>query len=430
MKFKFSFLFFSAILANACLAQQIVVTPGKASAIYDIGEKVTWRVEVTGDKAATVKSADYVLKRSGLSVIKKDTLDLSNGSGTIEVSLSEPGTILGDITTTIDGKKHHNVIGAAIAPDKIQPVSPRPADFDEFWAAKIKQLAEIPANPKLEPADAGNAKVEYFKIQMDNINGSHVYGQLAKPKGEGKFPAVLILQWAGVYNLPKSRVIDQAKHGWLALNIMPHDLPFDQPDAYYKKLANTTLKNYWTIGAEDRDTTYFLRMYLSCIRAADYLTGRPDWDGKTFVVMGNSQGGQQTIMLAGLYPKVTAMMAMVPSSCDVTGPKAGRAIGYPNWADQAHEKKNEKILETARYYDPVNFASGIKCPALIAPGLLDETSPPTGVLAAFNQITSTKQLLLLVNSNHQGDHNAQAPFNTLSEQWLAAIIKGNSVPLK
>src|ERR1019366_8826020 len=141
------------------------------------------------------------------------------------------------------------------------------------------------------------------------------------------------------------------------------------------------------------------------------------------------QGGQQAIMVAGLYPTVTAMMAMVPSSCDVTGPRIGRAIGYPNWADQAREKHNDKILETARYFDPVNFASDIKCPALIAPGLLDETSPPTGVFTAFNQITSPKQLLILVNSNHAGDHNSQAPFNNLAEQWLNAIKQGKVVPL-
>ncbi len=128
-------------------------------------------------------------------------------------------------------------------------------------------------------------------------------------------------------------------------------------------------------------------MYLSCYRAMDYLSQMPDWDGKTLVVMGTSQGGQQAIMIAGLYPGVTAMMAMVPSSCDVTGPTIGRAIGYPNWADQAKEKHNDAILQTGRYFDPVNFASRIKCPALIAPGLRDETSPPTGVFAAFNQIT-------------------------------------------
>jgi hypothetical protein len=38
-------------------------------------------------------------------------------------------------------------------------------------------------------------------------------------------------------------------------------------------------------------------------------------------------------------------------------------------------------------------------------------------------------LLILVNSNHAGDHNAQAPFNNLAEQWLNAIKQGKPVPL-
>jgi cephalosporin-C deacetylase-like acetyl esterase len=422
----FAYLFACLAIGQVCHAQKIVITPGKPSCVYDIGEPITWKIEVHGDNASTIKQANYVLKQCGLTIIKQGVLDLSSGSASLDASLNEPGTLLLEITTTISPKPA--LAGAAIAPYKVQPTSPRPDDFDDFWIAKIKQLEAIPANPQLEPVDVGNPKVEYFKITMDNINGSHIYGQLAKPKGPGKYPALLIPQWARVYGLPKSRVVDRARNGWIALNIMPHDLPFDQPAAYYKDLAKTTYKNYWTFGADNRDTTTFLRMYLSCYRAMDYLTQMPDWDGKTLVVMGTSQGGQQSIMIAGLYPKITAMLAMVPSSCDVTGPTIGRAIGYPNWADQAKEKHNDAILQTGRYFDPVNFASRIKCPALIAPGLRDETSPPTGVFAAFNQIQAPKELLILVNSNHSGDNNTQAPYNNRAEVWLRAIAQGKPVP--
>jgi hypothetical protein len=34
-----------------------------------------------------------------------------------------------------------------------------------------------------------------------------------------------------------------------------------------------------------------------------------------------------------------------------------------------------------------------------------------------------------VNSNHQGDNNAQAPYNNLAEVWLKAIEQGKTVPL-
>jgi hypothetical protein len=74
--------------------------------------------------------------------------------------------------------------------------------------------------------------------------------------------------------------------------------------------ANYTLKRngltiYYTQGNTNRDKSYFPRMYLSCYRAAEYLTQRPDWDGRTLVVMGTSMGGQQAIVTAALYPKVT-----------------------------------------------------------------------------------------------------------------------------
>src|SRR5260221_5505307 len=109
-------------------------------------------------------------------------------------------------------------------------------------------------------------------------------------------------------------------------------------------------------------------MYLGCYRAAQYLSERPDWNGTTLVVMGTSQGGQQAIVTSGLHPKITAMMANVPAGADVTGPRAGRAAGFPYWSNYATWNKNEKVIETGRYFDTVNFASRVKCPSLVALG--------------------------------------------------------------
>ncbi len=413
-------------------AQKIKITPNKASCIYDIDEPIIWKVEAIGDDAASIKQVNYNLKKCGLTTIKKGTLDLSSGPATLETSLDEPGTILAEITTTINDKPVRILAGAAIAPYKVQPASTHPDDFDAFWSSRQNQRAGEPYPQIL------NYKRSTSTIQK-SITSKSRWTTSTAPTSTASLPNQVmprkkilpcthIPQWAGVYGLPQSRVTDRARQGWIALNIMPHDLPFDRPDSYYKKLFRTTYRNYWTFGADNRDTTTFLRMYLSCYRAMDYLTQMPEWDGKTLVVMGTSQGGQQAIMIAGLYPKVSAMLAMVPSSCDVTGPTIGRAIGYPNWYDQAKEKHNEAILQTARYFDPVNFASRIKCPALIAPGLRDETSPPTGVFAAFNQINAPKELLILVNSNHSGDGNAQAPYNNRAEVWLKAIAQGKPVP--
>ncbi len=405
----------------------VSVLPDKKDGVYKIGETITWNLTVTSRATTRYTSAHYILKKCGMTVFKEGDIDLSSGSATIQSSLDEPGTIMVEVHRGAS-RTRIGLGGAAIAPEQIKPSLPRPDDFDAFWAAKVAELEKIPPNVQLEEADSGNPNVQYFKVTMDNVNGKHIHAQLALPKKEGKYPAILMPQWAGIYSLPKSRVVDRAKTGWIAINIMPHNLPFDQPDSYYRQQSRT-LGNYAMIGAEDKDTSYFVAMYLSVYRCADYLTSRPEWDGKNLVSMGTSMGGQQTIVIGGLYPKITAILALVPSSCDVGGQTQGRLIGYPNWGDQA--KKNPKILETGRYFDPVNFASHIKCPALISMGFIDETSPPAGVYTAIDQMQGTVEAFPLVDSDHQGGAPSgprQVPYVKRAELWHKAIAAGEPVP--
>lgn len=443
-------LFVSALVASA---QTLTFTPLKSGGIYETGEKIGWTIEVAGDQKPGVVS--YVLKKNGAVAYKTDTVDLSSGKATIETSLDEPGSVLLEITLPVPppaapaaaatadaaitrpanatparggrgNRPPRALAGAMVAPRKLQPASPRPADFDAWWTQKIAQLHAIPANPQLTPGESGKDGVDYALLQMDNINGTRVQGQIAKPKREGRFPALLILQWAGVYPLQKQWVIDRAAEGWLALNILPHDLPPTEPAAFYQG----KLGNYASLGQEDREQSYFLRMYLGDYRAADYLAAHPNWDGRTLVVMGTSMGGQQTFATAGLHPKITAMMAMVPAGADNTGPEHGRASSYPGWANATKTRSDPRILETGRYFDSAHFASRVKVPALVAMGFIDETCPPVSVWAALNQLKGPVEPLPLINSPHQDNpRGVQRPWQVRSAEWLAAIVKGEAVKM-
>ena len=128
------------------------------------------------------------------------------------------------------------------------------------------------------------------------------------------------------------------------MNIEPHDVMPDQPKEYYDALP-AELKKYNTIETRNRDKNYFLYMYLADIRAVDYLASRPDWDGKTLVVMGTSMGGQQSLCAAGLNPKVTAMLINVPAGADANGNAHGRKIGYPFW-----DVNDPQVLKTAAVF--------------------------------------------------------------------------------
>jgi len=417
--------------AASAMAQRIVVTADHADGIYKAGETVHWSLKWEGDAAAPA-SVDYVLKKGGRTEVGKGTAMLADGAGSVEAKLENPGALLLEVRQPGGQGRRNRALGGVVAsPDQIKPSSERPADFDRFWAAKIKDLRAIPANPKLEPGDASKPNVSYWKITMDNIRGSHIQGQIARPAEGTKFPALLIVQWAGVYGLQKSWVTDRAADGWLALNIEAHDIPIDQPASFYTDQANGPLKNYPAIGNDDRETSYFLRMYLSCYRAAQYLSERPDWDGKTLVVMGGSQGGQQTLVTAGLHPKITAALADVPAGCDMLGPDVGRQPGWPDWYDQASGKDPAKVHETSRYFDAVNFASRIRCPILVGAGLIDETCPPEGVLAATNQIKSPKEVILYPKGGHQDENGTHGAYTKRCwSAWMPALLHGKPAPVQ
>ncbi|CAN5573691.1 hypothetical protein BH10PLA1_BH10PLA1_07970 [soil metagenome] len=403
-------------------ATQIVIKPANVTGVYKVGELIAWNITVTGD-AAAVRDAKYVLKLGALKAGPEQKLDLSSGSATVQTKLDEPTNVQLVLDANIDGKAAHVLGGAVADPDKIIRSAKRPADFDAFWDAKLKQLRAIPPNPRVEP-QADIDDVDYAKITLDNIHGSHVYGQIAKPKGAAKRPAILIVQYAGVYPLNKDGVVRRAKAGWLAMNIMAHDLPFDRDAQFYKEQKLGPLQNYTAIGGEDRETSYFLRMYLACVQSVDYLASRDDWDGKTLVVIGTSQGGQQSLITGGLCPQITTVIANVPGGCDVTAPLVGRAAGFPGFF--ARSKNDPKILEVGKYFDAANFTPRIRCPALVTCGLIDETCPCGGVIAAYNQIPGPKELIIMPLSDHQGSGNTQTAFPAKSEQWLREIVKGKT----
>ena len=417
------------LLATRGFAQEIVVDSAKAGSVYGIGEKVGWHVQVKD--GAGIEKVNYVLRKGNRTEMGKGELTLQNGAADLESKLDEPGTIMAEFSIAPQGKAViKKLAGAAIAPYQIAPSADEPADFDAFWKSKVDELQAVPMNAQLEANESGDANLDYWKISLDNIRGSKIRGQLSRPKTGDKLPALLIVQWAGVYPLQKVWATSWAKQGWLTLNINAHDLPIDEPKEFYDAQNNGALKNYPGIGNNDRDTSYFLRMYLSCYRAADYLASRPDWDGKNLVVMGTSQGGLQAVMTGGFHPKITALLANVPAGCDHTGPLVGRQGGWPQWLGWGNGPYDEKVIAASKYYDVVNFARRVKVPALVACGLIDTTCPPAGMMAAFNQMQGPKELLVMEKSGHQDVNKSQAEYYSRSGAWLYDLAHGKAAPVR
>ena len=98
---------------------------------------------------------------------------------------------------------------------------------------------------------------------------------------------------------------------------------------------------------------------------------------------------------AGSLDQVNAMLVNVPSGANIVGDVYGQRQGYPNWSSA-----DPKVVATAPYFDAMSFAPDIRAASMVAPGFLDVTSPPYGIIAAFNAIQGPKELVPMVESDH------------------------------
>ena len=420
---------------RAPIPQQLTFTPYHSTGIYKIGDTVGWTV--TAGPVTPTYAYHYTVRRNNNLVLKEGKLDLSSGKDRIEVVGDQPEMIYvaiepyavlpsastehetslataetprlpidtaapsvtaaaagvaptGSLYTSGNTGRNNGLyaVGAAVAPLQIGLDTPRPADFDSFWNQKLAMQAKISINPVLVPAQSDVPGVDLNIFALDAL-GSKVHGYVAKPAKEGKFPALIQLQYAGVYALNARMDEQRAAAGWLVINVDSHDKQPNDP-------SGGVPRAYQAIGNTDPEKSYFLNMYLRDSRALDYVMTRPDWDGETIVLTGGSMGGQQSLVLAGLRPDpISAVLVCVPAGADTNADLHGRKAGYPNWPSD-----NPDIMKTALYFDPVNFASHIKAPVMAGMGFIDTIAPPAGIWTALNQIPGPKEVVPMIQSEH------------------------------
>jgi cephalosporin-C deacetylase-like acetyl esterase len=349
---------------------------------------------------------------------------LNDGRAEIIGSLNEPGFLRCEVSYDVDPSTRPltALAGAAIEPEKIAPSLPVPDDFDAFWSQQRKLLLDHPAEPKLTAVASPDDTIETFDVQIAVPEpGRNLSGYFARPKNARphSLPAILYPHSAGVRDSDLPHAVRGAKIGAIALDFNAHGVPNGQPPEFYAGLLSGDLSGYASRGMEDREQVYFRGMYLRLWRALDFLTQQPEWDGKTLIVEGSSQGGGQALVIAGLDHRITLCLASVPALSDLTAAKIDRTPGWPKMLRRGADGSiNPKAIEALRYVDVMNFASRIQCPTIVSVGFIDATCPPTSVYAAFNNIPANVNKTI-VNRPAMG----HAFPKDLIEEWDEVIRK-------
>jgi len=301
----------------------------RPGAIYKPGEKVVFRVSLAPNAPVNATELSWTLTLDGAKRLAQGIVSLKSGPVTVEGTLDRPGVLQFKATSgfanTLLGEA---IAGAAFDPYRIEATAKLPADFEAFWKAQKAELAKVPLDPKLTPVSQPDPNLEVFELSLANINGLRVHGYLARPKSAKSLPALIALPGMGLHPDDFKKAVEYAKMGFLALDLSIHDLPMVRTAEDLKKWQ--TIVGYPYIGREDRMTYFYRQVFLGIVQAVNYLVSRPDWNRKSVISYGGSQGGGLALIAAALDPRITATVAIAPALGEHTGLLHDRPDAAPN----------------------------------------------------------------------------------------------------
>lgn len=379
---------------------RVVVSPDHRDWNYRCKEKCEFNIQVyEAQNLLPDVRIDYELGAEMYPDVKKEGVELKNGSLKVSGTLAQPGFLRCKVKAHVNGYTYEGLATAAYEPEKLQPVTQMPADFENFWQETLKNARQAPLNATFELLPARcTQEVNVYQVsyQTTGWNG-RFYGILTLPKAPGKYPALLRVPGAGVR--PYGGDTWTASKGAIVFEVGIHGISVTMEQKAYDDLAAGALNCYWNYGRESRDESYYKRVVVGALRGVDLICSLPEYNGKALGVTGSSQGGFLSFVTAALDSRVTFLAAVHPALCDHAAHLKGRAGGWPHWF-YYFKDSSKNAAEAARYYDTANFARLLRVPGWYSWGFNDEVCPPTSMYAAYNVISAPKELHPYLETGH------------------------------
>ena len=297
----------------------------------------------------------------------------------------------------------------AVEPENIRAAGKEPADFDEFWNNTFKESDKLPLDLKMEKLDL-KGNFNFFRMSCANINGKRAYALLAVPKNVTK-PVPMLVTFGGGEAYINERSLSANAQGVLrnlkvsaAALLMLHLPPYppEKDGKAAQKRHREFLKEFgyrrYIVPVESKETFYVRPTVTGALRLLDAAAALPEIDEKNIVFRGASHGGKIGAYLACFSKHIKAAFCGVPSSCEFHAVKDQRnAPVTKEW-----KRDIDKTLPILNYFDLVWLAPRIKVPLLVSVGFVDDSCPPTGVYAFYNELKAPKKMYNKVAYGHGG----------------------------
>jgi cephalosporin-C deacetylase len=290
-------------------------------------------------------------------------------------------------------------------------LNPRPADHDAYWAAALKELDATDPKPELVPTKELTPRhSEAFDLWFTGVGGARVYAKYVRPrKSTGKNPAVLQFHGYSGNSGDFAGRLAWSGEGFCVAALDCRGQGGRSEDAGAVK--GTTFRGQIIRGLDDPDPRQLLfrQIFLDTAQLARVVMGFAEVDAARVGAMGGSQGGALTLACAALEPRIKRAAPVFPFLCDY------QRVWEMDQAKDAYDElriwfrmfdplhaREQEIFTKLGYIDCQHLAPRIKAEVLMYTGLMDSICPPSSQFAAYNKITSRKNVVIYPDYGHEG----------------------------
>ena len=291
--------------------------------------------------------------------------------------------------------------------------NPRPDDFDAFWDRSLAEMREVNPQVELVPADdeCPSDFAECFHLYFTGVRGARIHAKFLKPKktSGSKLPGPGVVHFHG-YSANSGDWFDKLPYVAQGFCIASMDcrgqggLSQDTGG-----VMGNTLRGHIIRGLQDGPNDLLFRhIYLDAAQLAGILMDMPEVDADRVGAMGGSQGGALTLACAALEPRIKRAAPVFPFLCDFlrvwemdqAKDAYAELVEFFRRFDPRHERIDHWFT-TLGYIDNQFLASRIEAKVLMFTGLMDTICPPSTQFAAYNRITSEKDMVIYPDFKHE-----------------------------
>jgi len=262
-------------------------------------------------------------------------------------------------------------------------------------------------------------------MTFTGVRNARIYAKLLKPKSFTQAcPAILMFHGYSMSSGDWVHMLPYAAEGFVVVALDCRGQGGLSEDT--GGVVGNTLEGQIVRGLDGNPDDMLMRhIMLDTAQLAGIVLDMDGVDPARVMASGGSQGGGLTLACAALEPRVMRLAPCFPFLCDyqrvwdmdLAKTAYDELVFYFRRFDPRHLREREVFTQLG-YVDVQHLAPRIRGEVLMACGLMDEVCPPSTQFAAYNKITSKKDVAIYPDFGHEN----LAGWNDLSFMFLAGNI--------